>query len=160
MTKKTIDGVDFEFKPGPDGLMEVMFQGQKVKIDKNGQLVGAEAFGNKIEKIDGGMKVTRADGVATIMHDDGNVTIENLVPKSVGITSLGDIESYSIRPTDDTLVHRIEFKNGGHVEVTYRSNGDVAGFSGSKINQNISADSEIMISSATSEPTVPSGSVH
>ncbi|MFS2200876.1 hypothetical protein [Pseudomonas sp. Pseusp3] len=62
------------------------------------------------------MKITRPDG-ATIIMNDGGVSIENLIPKSVGIRDLSHIESFTVRIEDQVRIYRMDFFGGGHVEV-------------------------------------------
>jgi len=108
-----------------------------------------KVHGHVIEKIKGGMKVTRPDG-STIILNDGEVTIENLVPKSVGIRSLSEIESFAVRTQDQTRIFRLDFIGGGHVEVTYAQDGRVMGVTGQNIKQSITKDNEIIVSQGDS----------
>lgn len=41
-----------------------------------------------VEKVGGGVKFNRPDGAIVFLHEAGDITIENIVPKSVGIEEL------------------------------------------------------------------------
>ena len=155
MSKQKIGETGVEFEAGPDGA-ELTAGDSTVKLDREGNFIGAEAFGNVMEKVEGGMKITRPDGSVMLVHDTGGVTIENLTPKSVGVKSLADIASYVVRQEGQLSIHRIEFVNGGHVEVSYAPNGAVTGCSGHNISQTISKDNEILYGTGDSS----SGAVH
>ncbi|MDD2102451.1 hypothetical protein [Pseudomonas putida] len=95
------------------------------------------------------MKVTRPDGATMVMRD-GSVTIENLVPKSIGIRNLSEIESFAVRTQDQTRIFRIDFVGGGHVEVTYAHDGQVREVTGQNLQQTISKDNAIIVSQGDS----------
>lgn len=159
MSKHKVGGTDVEIEGGLDGS-ELTIGENKVKLDKEGNFVGAEAFGNIMEKIEGGMKITRPDGSVMIMHDSGGVSIEKLVPESVGIKNLAEVESYEIRETDEGRVHRVNFVGGGHVETTYLENGTFVSLSGNNVLQSISNKNEILISQGTASATPNNVQVH
>lgn len=113
-------------------------------------------FGSVAEKIEGGMKITRPDGVTMIMHDGGGVTIENLIPKSVGIRDVSEIESFAVRTVEQTRICRIDFFGGGHVEIAYSQDGQVMGVNGQNLKQTITKDDEVIVSQGDSA----SGQMH
>lgn len=140
------DRITFEMhSPG----MEVPAGESSSEVDDEGYVLLGKVHGHVIEKIKGGMKVTRPDG-STIILNDGEVTIENLVPKSVGIRSLSEIESFAVRTQDQTRIFRLDFIGGGHVEVTYAQDGRVMGVTGQNIKQSITKDNEIIVSQGDS----------
>jgi hypothetical protein len=59
---------------------------------------------------------------------DGEITIENLVPKSVGFRNLSEIESFAVRTVGQTRIYRVDFFGDGHIEVAYSQDGKVMGF--------------------------------
>jgi hypothetical protein len=126
-----------------------------LQVDDEGYVLGGKVHGHVIEKIEGGMRVTRPDG-STMVMQDGNVTIENLVPKSIGIKNLFEIESFAVRTQDQTRIYRLDFVGGGHVEVTYSQDGRVMEVSGHNVQQSITKDNEIIVSQGDSA----SGPVH
>ena len=95
------------------------------------------------------MRVTRPDG-ATISMIDGEITIENPVPKSVGIRDLSEIESFAVRTVNQTRIYRVDFLGDGHVEVTYSQDGKVLGVTGRNVNQTLNKDNEIICSQGQS----------
>jgi hypothetical protein len=117
-----------------------------VRVNAKGELMGAEAFGNQIEVIEGGFRVTRADGsVFTVI--DGSIEMTNFSPKKVGLSDLSQVASYTITNTEQGSVHRAQFVKGGCAEVTYDVNGKVIscncdGGSGMTINK----DNEVLLS--------------
>ena len=145
MSKMKIGDTDVEFEPSAEGA-EFTIGEHKVQVDSQGQLIGAQAFGNTFEKVDGGMKITRPDGSSMTMHENGEVTVANLIPKSIGIKDLSEVESCSVQATGHTRTHRITFVNGGHVEVIYGPDGKFSSLSGNNIQQSISKDNEILLS--------------
>ncbi|WP_447803164.1 hypothetical protein [Pseudomonas serbica] len=118
-------------------------------LDDENNVLGGQVYGHVIEKIEGGMKVTRPDGATMVMRD-GSVTIENLVPKSIGIRNLSEIESFAVRTQDQTRIFRIDFVGGGHVEVTYAHDGQVKEVTGQNLQQTISKDNAIIVSQGDS----------
>lgn len=155
MNKKVISGADVEIEPGPNGT-EFKIGENTVKVDNSGNLIGAEAFGNVIEKVAGGMKITRPDGSVMTMHETGGMSIENFTAKSVGVKNLADIVSYVVREEGHVRIHRIDFINDSHVEVSYALDGSVMGLSGYNLTQNINKEGEILCSPGNSK----SGSEH
>ena len=83
-----------------------------VKLDNEGNFLEAHSYGSFVERVEGGMRLTRPDG-ATLNLIDGNMTIENLVPKSVGILDLSDVESFAVRTVNKARIYRIDFCGGG-----------------------------------------------
>ena len=152
MSKNKIDDASVETEEGSE-VREVTVGDSTVKLDDAGNLLGAEAFGNVIEMIGGGVKVTRPDGSAIVMNEQGDISFENLVPKSVGVKSLADVVSHTIRADGQLRIHRIEFTNGGHVEVTYTPEGNFVRSAGFNISQSISKDSEILYGPGEPAPT-------
>ena len=155
MSKQKLGDTGIEVDVGPEGA-ELTVGESTVKVDTAGNFIGGEAFGNVMEKIEGGMKITRPDGSVMIMHDAGGITIENLTPKTVGVKNLADIVSYAVRQENELHIHRVEFINGGHVEVSYAANGSVVGCSGHNLSQTINKDNEILYGTGDSA----SGPVH
>ncbi|MEB2626195.1 hypothetical protein [Pseudomonas sp. YuFO8] len=113
-------------------------------LDDENNVLGGQVYGHVIEKIEGGMKVTRPDGATMVMRD-GSVTIENLVPKSIGIRNLSEIESFAVRTQNHTRIFRMDFVGGGHVEVTYAHDGQVREVTGQNLQQTISKDNAIIV---------------
>ena len=95
------------------------------------------------------MKVTRPDGATMVMRE-GGVTIENIVPKSIGIRNLSEIESFAVRTQDQTRIYRVDFFGGGHVEVTYAQDGQVMEVTGQNLIHSLSKDNEIIVSQGDS----------
>lgn len=120
-----------------------------LQLDDEGYVIGGKVQGHVIEKIEGGMKVTRPDG-STMVLQDGNVTIENIVPKSVGIQNLSEIESFAVRTQDQTRIYQLDFFGGGHAEVTYSQDGRVMEVTGQGFKQTITKDNEIIVSQGDS----------
>ena len=145
MTKKKIGDTDFEFEQLADGA-EISAAGTKVQIDNNGDFVSAKAFGNLMEKTADGMRITRPDGSTMTIHDDGSISVDNLIPKSVGIRDLSEIESYTIQNSAQGQLHKILFVNGGSLEVIYTNEGKFASLSGQNIQQTVTNDNEIFLS--------------
>lgn len=79
-----------------------------ILLDDEGNFIEAHSYGNFVEKIEGGVRVTRSDG-STIIMIDGEITIENLVPKSVGFQNLSEIESFAMRTVEQTRIYRVDF---------------------------------------------------
>jgi hypothetical protein len=114
-------------------------------LDDQGNFIEAHSYGNFVERIEGGVRITRPDG-STIIMIDGDITIENLVPKSVGIRDLSEIESFAVRTVDQTRIYRMDFFGGGHIEVAYSQDGKVMGFTGQNFNQTLTKDNEVICS--------------
>ena len=94
MSKNKKDDITIGFlptSPGPE------VEGASIiLLDDDGKFIEAHSYGNFIERIEGGVQITRPDG-ATITLIDGEITVDNLVPKSVGIRDFSDIESFEVR---------------------------------------------------------------
>lgn len=145
MSKTKIGDTEFGVEAIQDGA-EFTIGDSKVQVDSQGQLIGAQAFGNIIECVDGGIKVTRPDGSTMTLDKDGKTTIEDLTPKSIGIKDLAEIELYTVTVSDQSRIHRIDFVNGGNCEVSYTPSGTFSSLSGSNVQQSINKDNEILIS--------------
>ena len=124
--------------PGVEGESIVLY-------DDQGQFREAHSYGNFVEKIEGGVRVFRPDGV-TISIVDGDITMEHLIPKSVGIRDISEVESLTVRTVDETRIYRVEFFEGGHIEVVYSQEGDVMEFTGQNVSQTLSQNNDLMIS--------------
>lgn len=155
MSKHKIGEAEVETEAEAE-VREVAVGEATVRVDNSGNFMGAEVFGNVMEKVEGGMKITRPDGSVMMVHDEGGVTIEKLTPKSVGIKNLADIASHVVREDGQLRIHRIEFVNGGYFEVSYAPNGAVVGCSGHNLSQSINKDNEILYEAGDSA----SGAVH
>lgn len=151
--KTGITGV--EAKALPEGS-ELTIGENKVQLDHQGNFVGATAFGNVLAVVDGEMRITRPDGSVMIINETGGVTIQNLMPKSVGIQDLSKVESYVVQEKAEGVVHRVDFVGGGHLEATYTQTGAFVKLSGNNIVQSINNDNEILVSQGNSA----SGPVH
>ena len=143
MSKSKNDDVTITFDtapptPGVEGETIVQY-------DEQGMFKEAHSYGNFVEKIEGGVRVTRPDGV-TISMVDGDTTIEHLIPKSVGIKDISEVESLTVRTVDQTRIYRVEFFEGGHIEVGYSQEGDVMEFTGQHVSQTLSQNNDLMIS--------------
>ena len=143
MSKSKNDDVTITFDtapptPGVEGETIVQY-------DEQGMFKEAHSYGNFVEKIEGGVRVTRPDGV-TISMVNGDTTIEHLMPKSVGIMDISEIESLTVRTVDQTRIYRMDFLEGGYIEVAYSQDGQVTGFTGRNIKQSLSQDNELMVS--------------
>jgi len=142
MRKNKKDDVTIAFDsipPEPELVGEGIIQ-----LDDDGNFIEAHSYGNFVERIEGGVRVTRPDG-STISMIDGDITIENLVPKLVGIRDLSEIETIAVRTVDQTRIYRMDFFSGGHVEVAYSQHGRVMGFSGRNFNQRLTIDNEVIV---------------
>jgi len=143
MSKKSKDDVTVTFTPASPGAET---EGLSiVQFDAEGQFKEAHCFGNFAEKIDGGVRVFRPDGT-TITMKDGSITIENLVPKLVGIRNLSEIESCAVKTVGQTRICRMDFFGGGHFEVVYSHDGKVIEYSGQNIYQTLTNDNEVIVS--------------
>ena len=127
-----------------------------IQVDLEGNFIDGQVFGNVLEKIEGGIKITRPDGSTLVMHDGGAVTVENLVPKTVGVRDLSEIKAFAMRTEDQTRIYRIDFFSGSYLEVTYLQDGQVMEFTGQNLKQSITKDNEIIVSQGDSV----SGQVH
>ena len=142
MNKNKKDDVTIAFHPNPPGP-EV--EGESIiLLDDEGKFVEAHSYGNFIERIEGGVRLTRPDG-STISMIDGEITIDNLVPKSVGIRDFSDIESFVVRTEEQTRICCVGFCGGGHIEVAYSQEGQVLGFRGRNFKQQLTKDNEIIV---------------
>jgi hypothetical protein len=155
MTKLKAGKINVEFEAAPQGTETTAGDGY-VQVDREGNFVGAQVSGGVVEKVEGGVKVTRPDGAIVFLHDAGNITIENMIPKSVGVEDLFEIESFAMRTVDQLRIYRVEYFGGGYVEVTYSQEGQVIGLIGHNIKQSISKDNEILVRQGDSA----SGQVH
>jgi len=143
MSKHPEDDITVVFDHTPAGAE---FKGQNiVQLDDEGNFIEAHSHGSFVEKIEGGMRLTRPDGV-TVSVIDGNVTLENLIPNSVGVRDLSEIESFAVRTVDKIRIYRIDFLSGGHVEVTYSKDDQVMEFTGRNFKQTLTKDNEIIVS--------------
>lgn len=147
MSKNKKDDVTIAFDSTPP---EPELKGESIiQLDDDGNFIEAHSYGNFVEPIEGGVRVTRPDG-ATISMIDGEITIENPVPKSVGIRDLSEIESFAVRTVNQTRIYRVDFLGDGHVEVTYSQDGKVLGVTGRNVNQTLNKDNEIICSQGKS----------
>lgn len=106
MSKNKKDDVTIAFDSNPS---EPELKGESIiLLDEEGNFIEAHSYGNFVERIEGGVRVTRPDGV-TISMIDGDITLENLVPKSVGIRDMSEIESFAVRTVDQTRIYRMDF---------------------------------------------------
>jgi len=143
MSKFESDDITIAFDPTPP---EAEVKGKSiVQLDSQGNFIEAHSHGSFVEKIEGGMRLTRPDG-ATMNLIDGNMTIENLVPKSVGILDLSDVESFAVRTVNKARIYRIDFFGGGHIEVAYSQDGQVLKYTGRSLKQTLTQDNEIIVS--------------
>ncbi|WP_325948306.1 hypothetical protein [Pseudomonas putida] len=120
-----------------------------VQFDDNGKFAEAHAYGNFVEKIEGGMRLTRPDG-STITMQEGEITIENLLTKCVGIRDLSEIESLAVRTVDQLRIYRIDFFGGGHIEVVYTHDGQLLEYAGNNFGQRITNDNEVIVGARSS----------
>jgi hypothetical protein len=79
-----------------------------ILLDDEGSFIEAHSYGTFVERIEGGVRVTCPDG-STIIMIDGEITIENIVPKSVGFWNLSEIESFVVQTVDQTRIYRLDF---------------------------------------------------
>ena len=77
---------------------------------------------------------------------NGDTTIEHLMPKSVGIKDISEIESLAVLTVDQTRIYRMDFLEGGYIEVACSQDGQVTGFTGRNIKQSLNQDNELMVS--------------
>ena len=112
MTKLKAGKINVEFKAAPQGTETTAGDGY-VQVDREGNFVGAQVSGGVVEKVEGGVEVTRPDGAIVFLHDAGNITIENLIPRSVGVEDLFEIESFAMRTVDQLRIYRVEYVGGG-----------------------------------------------
>jgi len=147
MSEDKKDDVTIAFDSAPS---EPKLEGESIiQLDHDGNFIEAHSYGNFVERIEGGVRVTRPDGV-TISMIDGDITIENLVAKSVGIRDLSEIESFEMRTVNETRIYRMDFLGGGHVEVTYLQDGQLLGVTGQNLKQTITKDHEVIFSQGNS----------
>jgi hypothetical protein len=134
---------------GPGGA-ELTVGESKVKLDGNGNMIGAEAFGNVLEKVEGGMLITRPNGTQIQMNDDGGYTLVT-PPKSVGIKDFSKVVGYTISTDVNASVHSITFSDGGYAHITYDANGKFVGISGHHLSQSINNDNEMFVGQYTQD---------
>ena len=147
MSEDKKDDVTIAFDSAPS---EPKLEGESIiQLDHDGNFIEAHSYGNFVKRIEGGVRVTRPDGV-TISMIDGDITIENLVAKSVGIRDLSEIESFEMRTVNETRIYRMDFLGCGHVEVTYLQDGQLLGVTGQNLKQTIMRDHEVIFSQGNS----------
>jgi len=144
MTKLKAGKINVVFEAVPQGAETASSDGY-VLLDNEGNFAGANVSGSVVEKVDGGVKVSRPDGATVFLHEAGDITIENMIPKSVGIQELFEIESFAMRTVDQLRIYRVEYFGGGYVEVTYSQEGQMIDLVGHNILQSISKDNEILV---------------
>ncbi|MCW8275142.1 hypothetical protein IMF27_05020 [Pseudomonas sp. PCH199] len=115
-----------------------------VQFDDNGKFVEAHAFGNFAEKIEGGVRVTRPDG-STITMKNGDITIEDILAKSVGIRDLSEVKSFAVRTVDQTRIYCLDFFGGGYLEVVYSQDGQMLELTSQNLKQTLTNDNEIIV---------------
>ena len=135
---------EIDVNVGPEGAEFGLGDGGKIKVDGQGRLVGAEAFGNTIQKVEGGMLITRANGSQFLMGDDGNQSLLTM-PKSIGIRDMSNVASYTISKNSDGSTHRVTFEDGGYANVEYTLDGKIAGFSGHHLSQSLNEENEMLV---------------
>lgn len=147
MKKSDKDPIAVEFGPL---FSDAQAKGESiVLLDAQGHLVEAHAYGNFVEKIDGGMRLTRPDGVSVSVID-GEMFIENLVPKAVGIRDLSEVESFSVKVKEQARTCRVEFQGGGHLQIVYSPDGQVMELSGHNLKQTLSKDNTLVFAKGDS----------
>lgn len=143
MSNHKKNDVTIECEPAPPRL-EVEAE-TIVQWDDRGMFMEAHSYGNFVERSEGGVRGIRPDGV-TISMIDGDITIENLIPKSVGIRDISEIESLAVRTADQTRIYRMDFFDGGDIEVAHSQDGQVKGFTGRNFNQTLNQNNEAIVS--------------
>lgn len=142
MPKLMVDGREVDVKVGPGGAQFTVGE-STVNVDGEGNLVGAQAFGNTMERVEDGMIITRPNGAKLKLADDGQITMLT-PPSSVGILDLSKVTNYAIRAEGDTSVHTVTFADGGHANITYHQ-GRLADFSGHHIQSRTNLENETFI---------------
>jgi len=143
MPKIQLGDAEVDVEIGPEGAELSVGEG-KVKVDAQGRLVGAEAFGSKFQKVESGMLVTREDGYQFLLGDDGSHTMMT-VPRSVGITDISKVASYTISADGDGSTHRVTFGDGGYANIGFTSEGKFSNLSGHRLSQTITAENDLII---------------
>jgi hypothetical protein len=69
MTKPGPDGIDGDFDTDPQEPEETTNDCQ-IRVDQDGNYVGAQAFEYVVEKVEGGLKLTRPDKISMFMRSD------------------------------------------------------------------------------------------
>jgi len=110
-----LDGQQCSFEMTAGGPVFTV-EGQQVKFGMEGQLRGVDAFGTKMEAVEGGQLVTRENGFQIKLLDGGG--FEPVSPiKSIGIQDLADVADYAVTTEGGIATHRITFHGGGEAEV-------------------------------------------
>ncbi|MBH3471344.1 hypothetical protein [Pseudomonas putida] len=110
-----LGGEKVAFEMTPDGPV-VTIAGQQVNLDMKGQIRGFDAFGTKMEAVEGGQLVTRENGFQIKLLDGGG--FEPVSPiKSIGIQDLADVADYAVTTEGGIATHRITFHGGGEAEI-------------------------------------------
>ncbi|WP_369987919.1 hypothetical protein [Pseudomonas xanthosomatis] len=110
-----LGGEKVAFELTPDGPVFTI-AGQQVKFGTDGKLRGFDAFGAKVETVEGGKLITREDGFQLKWLDSGGY--EAVSPlKSIGIQDLADVADYAVTTEGGITTHRITFHGGGQAEV-------------------------------------------
>jgi len=147
MSKNKKDDVTIAFDSASS---EPKLEGESIiLLDHEGNFIEAHSYGNFVERIDGGVRIARPDG-STVIMIDGEITIENLVPKSVGFRDLSEIESFAVRTVDQRRIYSVDFLGDGHIEVVYSQDGKVLGVTGRNVSQTLNKDNEIICSQGQS----------
>lgn len=134
---------EIDVNVGPEGAEFSVGEG-KVQVDAQGRLIGAEAYGNVIKKVDGGMLITRPNGSQFLMGDDGTQKMLTM-PKSVGIRDIINVASYTVSTNGESSTHCVTFKDGGYANVQYTLDGQISGFSGHHLSQSLNDENEMLI---------------
>ncbi|WP_252090631.1 hypothetical protein [Pseudomonas sp. MWU13-3659] len=148
MAKLKIDGREVDVNVGSGGAQFTLGD-STVKVDAEGNLLGAQAFGNTIERVEDGMVITRPSGAKMKMADDGTITLLTL-PKSVGLLDLSKVTNYTIQGEGDSTVHQVTFADGGQVQLTYHQ-GQFASLSGHRVLQRLNEEHELFIGQSAEE---------
>ncbi|WP_338799561.1 hypothetical protein V9K81_08875 [Pseudomonas monteilii] len=150
MDKLLVDGHEIDVEVGPGGA-EITSGQSTVKLDGEGKLIGAQAFGNTVERIEGGLIITRPNGAKIKMGDDGEVTLLT-VPSSVGILDVSTVASYTVRADGENIIHTVSFAGGGHAQITYCRE-QVVAISCHQVRQRINDDNELFIEACLQDKT-------
>lgn len=113
------------------------------QIDKNG---------NTIQKLeDGSTRITTPDGRTFLVDKDGNTNVNLPTIQKVSIDNIIDLKSHIIMRDGEKTTHKIELLDGGTVNLSFMTDGQLVEFSGKGIRQSITKNNEVIIKSLSSK---------
>lgn len=142
MSKIQLGDQEVEIKAYKDGA-EIAVGGSVLKVDEQGDVISAEAYGNKLESVEGGMLLTR-NGMKILIREDGSASYLT-PPKSIGIKDLSMVQSYEIEKKEGKTIHRITFEGEGTSEIIYNEDGSYSSMSGGSVGQHVNDKMEVLL---------------